>query len=992
MSETSPPPTPSAPEPGGPLEVWGQILSAASEVLSSIAEGLKVEPVLLAGFATMFLVELAGLVFGGTFLVVVSLLFGAYLLSLVALFVLRRTGNPRPGRAPDNRRVSVRRSRRVDVPQFGSWRGNSRVDVNRSEDVSIGGDPVRATAPAAPPAAAVSPASEDDASAEPQRLTPRKPYTPTLARARDTVLSAARAGGVGSGVHFDVVADSGCGKTLLLEEIAAGLKEDGRLVLFVTAGAPQYGETGTMESNGRKMAEHAACRQIIDALAADVHRAYAPDGGAAPLLDQTEGRELEAAILATRDVWHSGEPSAGTNVAIEISHSSSVSVGSIGEAVAGALPREPVLPRLTEMQARLTRVLDEAARSRPTALLVDDVHAAAGTPVEHWLMAVLRGMSTAVVVRAGRPVSGGRERLSQPGVRRLGLGLLPHDETTTFVKDRLAEAGWRRAESTSAADEIALLTRGHPIGVATCSAIVRDSLPANASAEDVRSLLLGGAGHWDDDGAFEAVRTYVDDFAARVVGRAVPLFDLLVVLRRCTATILTAVLHETEGVTERQASQLYDWLTRCTFVTPFDDDENEGWRLHDYLRENLDRRFRRTRPTANAELHAAVERHYRARMNFDEELEEQSVMALGARFEDAEWQRDSQEWLHHAAHLPREAFDGSKRAMIRLFLEAFFWWDMEVSSSYCDQLVAAYQALPDDRDLRWVTWLDQLRTSYVAGRLNQVPGRDTERWERAGAALDAVAEYLGLRRGHVPADPDLRRIYIVLCQLQAEAVWYAGNETHADRARAVAWFRASGAACTDENELWMGNWAAFGEGMVWATADPPRARALLDGLEERITEAEDHELPVWLAELFADIAWAENDPRRSFDAHARAVLHGFVYHVRQEAYGQYPNRYSDSLYRSVLIGMERREHHALQAGLTEEVAAAKARSRALFAPYWRHIGEDPGDTFGLPAPPGAEDLGTDLTDFARTAKWVIRNMEDELAESVEELLPGPTAP
>ncbi|NUS11612.1 MAG: hypothetical protein HOY69_09470, partial [Streptomyces sp.] len=597
-----------------------------------------------------------------------------------------------------------------------------------------------------------------------------------------------------------------------------------------------------------------------------------------------------------------------------------------------------------------------------------------------------RGLSTGVVVYGRRPPTG---EGPPPGAERIGLGLLPRGETTAFVAEGLAGAGWRDGPATAAGEEVARLTRGHPIGVAVGSAIVRDSLPPDAPPAAVRSLLLGGgAGHWDG-GAFEAVRTYVDGHAEGVAGRPLPLFDLLVVLRRCTAPILAAILGETEGVTERQASRLYDWLSAGAFVTPFDDDVNEGWRLHDYLRENLDRRFRQTRPTEYALLHAAVERHYRAGMNFDEARDEGSGMTAGARYEDPSWQRDSKEWLYHVARLPRADFESSTRAMIRLFMEAFYWWDAEVPSSYCDQLVAAYRALPDNRDLRWVGWLEQLRTGYVCGRAHQVPGRDRERWDRAGEALDAVAGHLRLRRGHVPADPDLRRIYIVHCQLRGDVVRYGGDGTERNRERAEAWFRASLDACTDEDELWMGHWAVWQMADLCAATDPARARTLLDGLEERIAEQDDNELPVWLAGTFADIAWTEGDPRRAFDAHARAVLRAFVYHVRQETDGQYPNRYSDSLHRSVLSHLEQRERQALDAGLAEEAAAARARSRALFAPYWRHVGRDPGDTFGLPAPPEATDLVIDPTDFARAAKWVIRNMGDEVEASVEEPLRDP---
>ncbi|MFG1805713.1 hypothetical protein [Streptomyces sp. NPDC049040] len=994
-----------------------------ADALTGVAEGLKGEPVLLAGFGAMLLVEGAGVLRGGTFLLVVSLMLGAYVVSLATHLWVRRPGREGAGAEP---RTDLR-ARGTGRVKVRNARGEVKARLRSSHDIDIASGPAAThpTAPVAGPPAAepAPPAPPEPVPADPGPSAPADPepsvaavaavavppaaalapepaadvaagrYTPSLARARDTVLAAARGTG-GSPVHFEIVADSGCGKTLLLDEVAAGLKDDGRLVLFITAGAPQYGSAGSLGPAEREMADYAACRQLIDAIVADVHRAYAPDDDEEPLLDADAGRELETALLAVRDV-RPPAPSitANVNLDVRVEDSSHVQVTGVEEAAlaAAAAAAEGTAPerprsRLTEMQGQLTQLLDRFARTWPTALLVDDVHAVAGTPVEQWLLAVLRGLSTAVVVHGRRPAVG---EGPATGGRRIGLGLLPYEETTAFVAERLVGAGWQEAAAGAAAEEVALLTRGHPIGVAVCSAIVRDSLPADSSAAEVRLLMLGGAGHWDDDGAFEAVRTYVDHYAAGIVGRPVALFDPLVVLRRCTAPILVAVLGETEGVTERQASRLYDWLSGCAFVTPFDDDVNEGWRLHDYLRENLDRRFLRTRPAEYAGLHATIERHYRAGMNFDAERDEGSWMAAGARYEDPAWQRDSKEWLYHAAHLPRADFESSKRAMIRLFVEAFFWWDTEVPSSYCDQLVAAYRALPADRDLRWVEWLDQLRTGYVAGRTNQAPGRDEEMWEQAAEALNDIAGDLRLRCGRVPADPDLRRIYILHCQLQGDAVWFGSGGTEEDRERAAVWYRASLDACTDEDELWMGNWAAWQIGDLWAGTDPARARALLDGLEDLAADEEDNELPLWLAETFADIAWAENDPRRAFDAYARAGLRALAYHVRQETYGQYPNRYSDSLHRGVLTRLGERERQALDAGLTEEVAAAKRRSRALFAPYWRYVGREPGDTFGIPDPPDAADLGTDLTEFARAAKWVIRHMGDELEKSVEEPLRDP---
>jgi hypothetical protein len=983
------PAQPAATEPAEtaePAEPDGGVLSALADALSGVVEGLKGEPVLLAGTGAMVLVEIAGLLRGGAFLLVALLVLGAYLVSLAAHLWIRRSA--RAGRT--RTRVTAVGTRDARVRNSG---GSTRVRLGWSRGVSVvsGPGPAPALEPAAvaaPAPAAVTPAPVTTAGSEepPAR---RERYTRSLTRPRDELLEQARAAGAGGAVRFEVVADSGCGKTKLLEEVAAGLKADGRLVLFITAEAPEYGTTGTaLAPADREAADYATCRRLVDAIAADVTRAYCPVAGEEPLLDPVLGQEWADALRQVR----MGRPAArpgDVHVDIRVNAVGVRDLHVTGyEAPAPASPAQP-LSRLAAMQDDLARVLDGMAAAHPVALLVDDVHNVVGTAVEPWLRGVARGMSAGVVGYARRPAAG-EEPAARPG--RIVLGRLPRQEAHAFVADRLADAGWRRDAAAAAAKTVADLTRGHPIGVAIGSAIVRDQLPPDSPPERVRSLMLSGDGaHWDDAGAFGAPRGYVDGYAAGVVGRRIALFDLLTVLRRCTAPTLAALLARTDGVTERQADRLYDWLSRSDLVSPFDDDVEEGWRLHDYLRENAERNFRLTRPRDCARLHAEAERYYRAGMNFDTERDEESPHTACARYEDPAWQRDSKEWLHHAAHAPREHFASSVQAMIRLFMEAFYWWDAEVPSSYCDQLLSAYRALPADRDLRWAAWLDALRGGYVAGRSNQIPGRDRERWRQARDALEDIADYLRLRRGRVPSDPDRRRVYIVYCQLRGDVARYGGSGSAADLDRAAEWFRASLDACTDDGELWMGNWAAWSLADVRAATEPARARALLAGLEQRIADEDDNELPVWLAGTLADIAWAENDPARAFDAHVRAVLRAFVYHVRQEVYGQYPNRYSDSVHRSVLAHLRQCERRALDEGLDREVEAARRRSRALFAPYWRYVGGGPGDGFGLPGPPESGDLDTDRSDFARAAKWVLRNMGEEVAKSVEDPLPDEEA-
>ncbi|MFC4030594.1 hypothetical protein ACFO3J_03810 [Streptomyces polygonati] len=988
-------------------------------VLTTVAEGLASHPVLLAGFGAAVLVEVAGEILGGSFALVSAVVLALYVLSVLGLVAVRRWAPDEPSGGPEQpgagqpsgvhvrldggETVLVERSVRSDA-------GPVSLSVGKSGQVSLI-DSATAGPPAAPaalpgpgPLTGGARPSGRDAGAEAAEAVA---YTTSLRRARDRILAAARSR---DGVRFDVVADSGCGKTLLLDEVASGLHRDGRLVLFITASAPQYGRGHAMAEDERAMADYAACRYLIDALAADLHRAWDPGEGEQPLLSREVGRHWESAVLTVRDA---GLPvtSVTQNVTVTVTNTrgdvyldrtGTAGADGVGAAAgAGGAGETGAGVRLAEMQRQLTGVLDMIARSHPLATLVDDTQRVLGTPVGGWLMAVLRGVTTGAVLHARHPQPAVADLPA--GTQRVTLGLLAPGETADYVTRRLVDGGWSEGPARACAEEIASVTKGHPIGMVTCCEILLGSVPADTPVGVARERLLGGDAGWGSRGGFEAVRTFVQDHAERVLGRPVPLFDLLTVLRRCTPAILEALLAE-HGVSAEESTRLYDWLHRSDLTTPFDDDVNEGWRLHDYLRENLARAFRDERPEEYAEQHAAVERHYRVHMNFENELDELSPHAAGSRYENPDWQRDSQEWLHHASHMPRREFNAARRAMIRLFFEAFFWWDAEVPSSYCGQLIAAYHSLPADLDLRWVDWLDTFRQNYVAGRAHQRPGADGKRWDRAASALDAVARYLGIRRGRVPEDPDLRRIHILLGILQGDCAWFGSAGTEADRARAAALFRSATDACTRDEELWIANWSTWLEADLHASTEPHVARGLLAGIEERMTEEEENELPVFVAQTFGDIAWAEGDLRAAFDCYARSVLRGYVYHTRQEIYDQYPSRYTVSLYDGARRKLTDRAGQAEQAGHTEEVRAARARIGALFAPYWSHRGVRPGqdgntqdgnaqddNAFGLPDGPAESDLGRDQTEFAATVDWVMLHLRDELEAPLEQPLADPAA-
>lgn len=778
----------------------------------------------------------------------------------------------------------------------------------------------------------------------------------------------------GAHPRFDVVAHSGYGKTLLLNEVAAVLRSRNYLTLFITAQGSDYGDSTRL---GRLVADQANCRRLIGAMADDVARAYERTGADHPLLDRAYGRRLEERILASRMSHQQAPIHVTTQVDLKVDHSRDVAITDSARTVVhlGFPDEQRIRANLDAMLLALTSALRDAARRHPLAVLVDDLQTVMSTDTGNWLLAVLTELHPHVVVHARRPVPG--HRITAPGLRTITLGNMTEDETTAHVVRALRSAGWAGPSSAECARTVFQATRGHPIGVVTCAHIIaRGSVPPDAPAPLVRRQILGGDQHWGYSGAVSSIREFVDRTAGDLVGRPFRVFDQLVVMRRCTPAVLGAVL-ASQGLDEHQAAILYDWLSGLSFVTPFDDDADQGWRLHDYIRENAERELRTSRPAHHELLHRPVEEYYRRILNFDAELDEESAHTAGHRYENPDWQRDSQEWLHHAAHIGREGFRATRHALIRLFLDAFWWWDAEVPSNYCPQLISSYRSLPAHLDLEWVNWLEQFLTGYVPST-SCAFGAHRQQWARAEDALARLFNGLGLRKGRIPEDRDLRRVYLLVCCLRGDTSWFSSDGSHEDRETATRWLRLSAAACTEPEDHWIATWTIWMESELWVEADPARAEELLAGIEERIDEDGDNELRAFVTQTLADLAWVRGRRSLAFDIDARAVLHMWVYNVRQETAQQTPNAYTLLQYRKVRDTAQQRYQKALDLHLNDVVEAAQCRTRAYFAPYWRHVGRIPDHPAGFPSEPRPEELGRLETAFAGDVLWVIDHMEEQL--------------
>jgi hypothetical protein len=831
----------------------------------------------------------------------------------------------------------------------------------------------------------------------------RKPITHGLAVARDLVLDAARHQGWG---RFDIIADGGCGKTRLLEELAEGLRDAGRATLFITL-SPQRGNDDELSEADRMHGDEVTCHQMIADFAADVRRTYEGSAKNGWVLDQQTGPRIEKRMLAAANAMPALPVNPTTSPVGERSPAGPATerhVSAEGDAYVagrdqifyqGVSDIELMRLRWEASRAAFVTAMRELAEHCPVAILIDDLHRVLGTGAGRWLVGVLDQLPGIVTVHARRP-DPAHDVLGHAQVVRLKP--MSQEETAAYARYELP--GWAPAEATELGSIVFDLTGGHPVWVGACCQMIATEMVPGAPASGVRERLLGGAVALSDEERTARFGRFVDEYCADLLGTAAPAFDLLAVLRRVSRDQLTSLFAE-DGLPELAAhrldagacGRLFDWLRESGFMTAIDDgglsDSGEpDIRLHDVIRHDAERQLRQRDLVWYRKLHASTERYYRTTMNFDQELEEGVTRhQYGTRYEEPEWRISSLEWLHHAGQVAEEAYPLVRRAMIRLFLDAFWWYEcdfpMRNDYHYCQALLASYRALPRRRSgEQWLRYLEDFRENYVADTPNREPGQDPERWELAQDALRGLWSFLRLDRATVPDDHDLRRIQILLSIFRGDAGYYAGDEPGRDRA--AAWYtEAEKAAYPDEDARWIANWARYMKADLYVSTDPSRARELVRDLPEQIDEQDDHELRVYLIWLYGDVAWAADDKPTAFDVYARAVLHAFVFHVRQEFLPQNPSSYTVEFYQMFVDWTRQRLDEARQDGLTELAGTATGRMNALFAPYWRRVGHVPDNAEGFPAQPAPGDLGTIDSRFTETVLWMLEAMKGRLEEPLD---------
>jgi len=157
--------------------------------------------------------------------------------------------------------------------------------------------------------------------------------------------------------------------------------------------------------------------------------------------------------------------------------------------------------------------------------------------------------------------------------------------------------------------------------------------------------------------------------------------------------------------------------------------------------------------------------------------------------------------LDHAKWLDRQRFEKMKPALVKIYLDAFWWWDDYVRSAATSLLLPALRRIADQQqDELWTNDLDKFSDHWVSSWDEAVLRANPSEWRLVLDAIRHLLGMFGLQRGRIPRDPALRRIYILLCQFYGKALWYAGEADATRAEEADKWLAAAAAACVTRDD------------------------------------------------------------------------------------------------------------------------------------------------------------------------------------------------
>jgi hypothetical protein len=684
---------------------------------------------------------------------------------------------------------------------------------------------------------------------------------------------------------WDVTAAPGTGKTALLDALRGNLDAAGATVIFLSGEWLAEAYRRRLSSSGDPLVVELArmefCQEAVSRIGRDV-----PGAGEAALAEHgfiAGGAVREA--LAERSPQQPGLDIRDALLPGGLDDAAQPVPVQVSEWYAGRVRmiREDLGSRVGEFLARLADRDDEG---RHLAILVDNFHVIADPACREWLLDSLTSRPRSLVVVTRRP---GQEIASQIATTYMLRGFTPAEVRACLIA-RLGQD----AVSDQVVAEVIRVTDSSPLAVGTlCDALTgkkgrtMNEILAELDARPAQEPLI--------QQVCLIARRLVRDACQEIIGKddaEVPVFDYLTVMRGIDGSLLARVLGG-HGVDEERADALMSWLAARSFIGRYDDDEEEGFRLHEHIRQQRTaeipgERLRR--------LHERAENVYRHLVSEFEapEVESDDAHYGWLMYELPEFGRLVREWIYHAvlsqgARLRRE----TALSVTQFFLEAWYWWGCYVQFPLCEQLLGDFERITGERtgtDREWLAILSRFYRNYPRGWQHTA---DPASWDAVKDAMRALRRRAGFDV-RPPRHDDVTggTLIMLISIVEAHAHWYGRPGDPAAAARcyhsAREYVRAQVAAGYQRN-AWCEPWIVFEWADMWHDFGDIGQSAMLlhelDAFAESIEDEEmiDRDLRSRVARLHGDIRRARGDYQGAIDAYAKSAMLAYVYHVWQES-------------------------------------------------------------------------------------------------------------
>jgi len=711
----------------------------------------------------------------------------------------------------------------------------------------------------------------------------------------------------------------GSGKSLLLQHLRSlveDLPRQDRAVRTVLTSLRAYALPRSDGQDGEAVAAESdeQYRRLLTALAARL----------APGDDTAFAGFADAALPTVVDIDARGAQVRGGDIVI--GDDARVDVGgSLGSA------HLEVSVALTDAEARrrgrgrMTRAFRAAcaalARGHRLVLLLDDGDDVLRQPAGQWLLddVVLPGPDLFVVVVRGES----EHHLTQAALS-IHLTNLGREHVAAYLARRLPAT----APLEDFTDAIYRFSAGHPDAVSTAVDLVEQRGPAGHEAliQLFADLPTGRGEHLSR--LVDAIIDGMDDPRLREA------FEVAWIVRSFDAPLLAALLTG-PGEVARPVSdyvRVVEALSEYSFTEPCAAPASPGgtgWRFHDFIRRERDRRFARRDPATYVELHRRASDYFGARLAEEEGRPDETSYARALRQDGPVWQSLQRQWLYHLEQMSDRRAAGTRFAVA--YLRTFYWYGWYEEHSLCPDLLQDWQLTQHtDEDAQWLALLQDFSAAYPTVWRHQDPDWDTV--EEVMWQLLALGGAAGDLAGLSTDQNRLRAVcsmFIAQSRLRRVPPDVSGQQFYEDARRLLRDLR---------QEQWLGPWAGYWLGQTaLELGELERASRECETALALAGEQGDEELRACAWQFRGDLRYRRGDAARAVRAHLLGLCAAF----RFLGLPAVSDAYTRSFYDEVASGLAARILTMHQDGAPGPARAGCATVRAALAPVWTALGVCP---------------------------------------------------